>query len=58
MTIVCLYDAVTLRHFGTIERLEILAARCLYLDRPLDHSRSKQSDITGDTHLRLRSDIN
>jgi putative transposase len=24
----------------------------------LDHSRSKQSDITGDTHLRLRSDIN
>jgi hypothetical protein len=34
MTVVCLYDAVTLRHFGTIERLEILAARCLYLDRP------------------------
>jgi len=24
----------------------------------LDHNRSKQSDITGDTHLRLRSDIN
>jgi hypothetical protein len=23
----------------------------------LDHSRSRQSDITGDTHLRLGSDI-
>lgn len=34
MTIPCLCDAVTLRHFGTIRRLEILAARCAYLDPP------------------------
>jgi 8-oxo-dGTP diphosphatase len=26
--------------------------------RLLDHNRSRQSGITGDTHLRLRSDIN
>lgn len=34
MTIPCLYDAVILRHFGTINRLDILAARCSYLDPP------------------------
>lgn len=34
MTIPCLYDAVILRHFGTIGRLDIIAARCSYLDPP------------------------
>jgi hypothetical protein len=34
MTIPCLYDAVILRHFGTINRLDILQARCSYLDPP------------------------
>lgn len=34
MTIPCLYDAVILRHFGAISRLDILAARCSYLDPP------------------------
>jgi len=34
MTIPYLCDAVILRHFGTIGRLDILAARCSYLDPP------------------------
>jgi hypothetical protein len=34
MTLSYLCDAVTLRHFGTIGRLDILAARCSYLDPP------------------------
>ncbi len=34
MTILYLCDAVILRHFGTIGRLDILAARCSYLDPP------------------------
>lgn len=34
MTIPCLYDAVILRHFGSIGRLDILEARCSYLDPP------------------------
>ena len=34
MTTSCLCDAVTLRHFGTIRRLDILATRCSYLDPP------------------------
>ena len=50
MTIVCLYDAVTLRHFGTIERLEILAARCLYLDRP-HWTQAVYDEITEAAHI-------
>ena len=34
MTMLCLYDAVTLRHFGAIARLDVLEARCRYLDPP------------------------
>lgn len=34
MTIPCLYDAVTLRHFGAIKRLDVLESRCAYLDPP------------------------
>lgn len=34
MTIPCFYDTVILRHFGTIGRLDILEARCSYLDPP------------------------
>jgi hypothetical protein len=34
MTTPCLCDAVTLRHFAAINRLEVLAARCRYLDPP------------------------
>jgi hypothetical protein len=34
MTVLCLYDAVTLRHFGAIARLDVLEARCRYLDPP------------------------
>lgn len=34
MTVPRLYDAVTLRHFGTIARLDVLEARCKYLDPP------------------------
>jgi len=34
MTIPYLCDAVTLRHFGAIQRLDILATRCTYLDPP------------------------
>lgn len=34
MTTLRLYDAVTLRHFGTIGRLDVLEARCKYLDPP------------------------
>ena len=34
MTIVCLYDAVTLRHFGTIERIKSsLPGACTSIDR-------------------------
>jgi len=34
MTVLCLYDAVTLRHFCAIARLDVLEARCRYLDPP------------------------
>ena len=34
MTIPYLCDAVTLRHFGTVSRLDILATRCIFLDPP------------------------
>lgn len=34
MTALRLYDAVILRHFGTIGRLDVLEARCRYLDPP------------------------
>ena len=46
-----LYDAVSLRHFfGTIERLEILAARCLYLDRP-HWTQAVYDEITEAAHI-------
>lgn len=34
MTALCLYDAVPLRHFGAIRRLDVLEARSRYLDPP------------------------
>jgi hypothetical protein len=34
MAVPCFYDAVILRHFGTIRRLDALADRCKYLNRP------------------------
>jgi hypothetical protein len=34
MSVPWLYDAVTLRHFGTIGRLDVLVARCRRIDPP------------------------
>lgn len=34
MSVPWLYDAVTLRHFGAIGRLDVLAVRCRYVDPP------------------------
>jgi hypothetical protein len=34
MPVPWLYDAVTLRHFGTVKRLDVLAARCRHIEPP------------------------